>query len=261
MIKVIIIMFIISFSTSFSQIVKIPLTIEEIGSGKTYYYEFGLHPDATDLFDDGIEFEKPPFAPPGTLLPYFEIVRVFDAGSEDEYSEVVNTEEDYRALPQENGIFEYTFHLRMIGGGSIEEGLRFRVPQNLDSKITKLIIEDRNQTVEIFKGDFLENRNILMDNVFLKQYKIEMTYNTTINSVEFEKEDIVKIYPNPSNDIINLDMEIKSYIIYNLNGIEVQSQYNYYENKIDILTLKTGVYHLRLIGTDNSIIETTFVKF
>ena len=77
-----------------------------------------------------------------------------------------------------------------------------------------------------------------------------------------EREDFVKIYPNPVREQLTVesDRTFNGVEIYNLMGVMVYSQKEC-SDKVEIPTgqLPTGIYFIRLTG-DNSTVTKRFVK-
>ncbi len=116
------------------------------------------------------------------------------------------------------------------------------------------------------------------DSLKFAEYKSEcntdsgMLYNlnTTMFKSSIENEDIentnIDIYPNPSSDILKLNLKnenIKSINIYNSNMNEIKS-YTYNEIsksnlEISILDLTNGAYFI-IIRTENNTFKSQFIK-
>lgn len=68
----------------------------------------------------------------------------------------------------------------------------------------------------------------------------------------------IKIYPNPTSDIINIvGINVKQIEIFNISGIKVLISNN---NQIDVSGLKCGTYISRIIGKNNEISTNKFIK-
>ena len=80
------------------------------------------------------------------------------------------------------------------------------------------------------------------------------------------------VYPNPANDILNIDIELTSYQgndveieIVDINGRVIQSQnaqldrgYNHLE--VDLSEIPSGLYMINFAGTKNYIKESSIIK-
>ena len=88
---------------------------------------------------------------------------------------------------------------------------------------------------------------------------------TATNNQEILSFDITerfKIYPNPVNEVLNLntkqDTEVYSLTIYNLLGQQVQTITNP-SNAIDVSSLETGNYILKIV-TEKGVSSSKFIK-
>ena len=70
----------------------------------------------------------------------------------------------------------------------------------------------------------------------------------------------VAVYPNPFNEIININSNIalETTEIYNLVGERVYSQA--FNNQIDTSFLSSGIYFIKLYGADNAVFVRKIVK-
>jgi hypothetical protein len=84
--------------------------------------------------------------------------------------------------------------------------------------------------------------------------------STTISDY---KSSVLKIYPNPVSDKINLEHEIadqlKWYEIYNMMGSLILKD-DLYEESIAVHGLNPGIYLLRLVGSRGNVYATKFIK-
>ncbi|NNE31071.1 MAG: family 16 glycosylhydrolase [Winogradskyella sp.] len=64
------------------------------------------------------------------------------------------------------------------------------------------------------------------------------------------------VYPNPASDILNIDTvsEVDSLVMYNVMGQEVLSQQNS-EKKLNVSTLNSGIYILKITSNDREVIK------
>lgn len=69
-----------------------------------------------------------------------------------------------------------------------------------------------------------------------------------------------KIYPNPTNSIINIvtTSNIKTIVVYNLLGKKIVE---YKSETIDVADLSSGVYLLKIVDTNNTSLVKKFVKY
>jgi hypothetical protein len=86
--------------------------------------------------------------------------------------------------------------------------------------------------------------------------------NLSTSKINYTNKDItIKIYPNPSKDIINLEGDFNSPIdvtISNVLGQNVISE-KIWKNTLDISLLKAGTYFINVIGEREYSLK--FVKF
>ena len=83
----------------------------------------------------------------------------------------------------------------------------------------------------------------------------------TKNTEEQEdiKEEKMKIYPNPSSEVLNLSKKISSYKVLDLSGKTVLSGIES-TNKIHVAALKTGMYILKTVNKDGVEQKSKFIK-
>ncbi len=77
--------------------------------------------------------------------------------------------------------------------------------------------------------------------------------NNSLSSNDFSQNNLkVSLYPNPVNDILNIETEIKikSVEIYNLQGQKVQSANN---KQINVSDLSSGIYMVRIQDENNAV--------
>jgi len=90
-------------------------------------------------------------------------------------------------------------------------------------------------------------------------HKVEVVTGINKNPEDLNLE--FNIYPNPAQDILNIDLinnfEIYSYAIFDSYG-RVVSNNNTYESSIDISNINPGIYFIRVTNSDNA---TTTKKF
>lgn len=83
---------------------------------------------------------------------------------------------------------------------------------------------------------------------------------TTLSSSDFNRENLsFKVFPNPANDILNIDMEsdIKSIEIYSLLGQKVKVSNN---KQTDISNLSNGVYMVRVEDVNGAVSTQKLIK-
>ncbi len=85
----------------------------------------------------------------------------------------------------------------------------------------------------------------------------EVLYTPTFEELDTE----VKVYPNPTKDLIFLDYsnDIETLTLYNINGQLVKTITNFESEPLDLSDLKNGVYFLS-IKTENSVVTKKIIK-
>jgi hypothetical protein len=75
-----------------------------------------------------------------------------------------------------------------------------------------------------------------------------------------ELENSVKLYPNPTNNILNVEGEGMSSIeVYNAVGQRVMKQeVNGNKAQVNTQSLNSGVYFIRIVANDGSMVNRTF---
>jgi hypothetical protein len=90
-------------------------------------------------------------------------------------------------------------------------------------------------------------------------YGPETTFQTWMEGVD-ELENSVKLYPNPTNNILNVEGEGMSSIeVYNAVGQRVMKQeVNGNKAQVNTQSLNSGVYFIRIVANDGSMVNRTF---
>ncbi|MBN8643154.1 MAG: T9SS type A sorting domain-containing protein [Flavobacteriales bacterium] len=112
-----------------------------------------------------------------------------------------------------------------------------------------------NNQGDLFYSGYYTNPTFTLDsftfsntNNFLNSFVTKISYNSLANS-SFEKTDVV-IYPNPTFDSIRIsgfsNDEILDFTILDLMGREIINQCKVDDDAIDVTTLNSGVYLLRI---------------
>ncbi len=83
----------------------------------------------------------------------------------------------------------------------------------------------------------------------------------TLNTIDFNKDFSVTIFPNPTQNILNIktDELIKEVVIYNVLGKEVTTNQNS-SSAIDVSNLAQGIYIVKIIAENDKIVSSKFVK-
>jgi Secretion system C-terminal sorting domain len=76
-----------------------------------------------------------------------------------------------------------------------------------------------------------------------------------ITSVNVSKTDDWRVYPNPTNNIVQWEADIKHIEIYNPSGAKISEYDNLKQKWIDLSELPTGIYFLRLSNDEKTLIQ------
>jgi hypothetical protein len=105
-------------------------------------------------------------------------------------------------------------------------------------------IMDGRSTVQL--EFFFESSDTGQWGINTPSYFAIASFNWLYNSVNENKIQSVSVYPNPSSDYISIqNFEAKKINIYDLTGKQVDAPV--FENKVDIRSLKHGVYYIKSI--------------
>jgi len=74
------------------------------------------------------------------------------------------------------------------------------------------------------------------------------------------KRKTLHVYPNPTEGVLYVDTEFKSYQVTDLRGVVLSSAQGTGSTQIDISGLKTGIYFLSLIDKQNSVLNAKVIK-
>lgn len=90
-------------------------------------------------------------------------------------------------------------------------------------------------------------------------YQIDVPFST-LGVNDFERSKIV-FYPNPVKDVFNIQSagEIKSVTIYDATGKKV-ANFNNQKEMLDISNLKSGIYFIEILNSENKILTEKIVK-
>ena len=109
--------------------------------------------------------------------------------------------------------------------------------------------------------------NGVVDDLKIYNYALTQTeitnlynYNSTLVAQNFNQNNLeVALYPNPVQDILNINVDnaIKSVEIYNIQG---QKVLNSTSNEVDMSSLNSGIYLVKITDENNSIATKKVVK-
>lgn len=130
-------------------------------------------------------------------------------------------------------------------------------------KIEFIAPSSGSYTLTVSHKGTLENFNPF-DQDFRQDYSLILTgQNVTLGDEDFSSNDF-KIWPNPSTGILNIQSDnsnLSEYIIFDIQGRSVKSgTINSSQKQINIDELNTGMYLLRLIGKDASVVKKIIKK-
>lgn len=95
----------------------------------------------------------------------------------------------------------------------------------------------------------------------ISQTEVTNLYNNnTLSSSDFNQNNLaVSFYPNPANDILNIEMtnEVKSIEIYNIQGQKVKLAN---QKQINVADLASGIYMIKIQDAANAIATEKFIK-
>ncbi|MBI2722313.1 MAG: T9SS type A sorting domain-containing protein [Bacteroidetes bacterium] len=87
---------------------------------------------------------------------------------------------------------------------------------------------------------------------------IASNYLTGISSVDFEKENSISVFPNPSSSAINFEtpsQSAKTISIYDINGKFIEGKSLNTSLKLDVSNYANGIYSYKIISADNNFIK------
>ncbi len=116
----------------------------------------------------------------------------------------------------------------------------------------KIVIAGNTASNSILNGDI---NNLNGDN-----YYIAVLEEEVLTTNEVDKNNTLKIYPNPTSDFINIvtKEKINNIEIYDSTGRKIISELNS-NNRIDVRKLINGVYYIR-VTTDKNNLTSKFIK-
>jgi hypothetical protein len=196
--------------------------------------EFGIRAVATDTVDLELgENYDLPGPPPGGLHGYF---RIFNPVR----NETTSSYLDYRAIPEIHGKpVVFTLHTFYI-----VEYLQFQWQPFEKQYVDSAFIEDVYGAG--IKFDMIEQSEGRVDNPSITKYNITIWFSDKVADVAETKEDVLNVYPNPSDDVFVVESHFigSEYKIYNSQmmmvnkGIIISDRF-----ELDLSELNKGVYY------------------
>jgi N-acetylmuramoyl-L-alanine amidase len=84
---------------------------------------------------------------------------------------------------------------------------------------------------------------------------VQIMVNDALSVVDYEFQNQITIYPNPSSDLINIssnyNLDINKLYVYDLNGRLLKTKEGNDLNKLNISELTNGIYLLKIVNNEN----------
>ena len=160
----------------------------------------------------------------------------------------------YKAVPAGN----YELGIRVAGGDEDVVKFGLQLPEQILGS-TGVVFASGFLTVDDEGMTNTENRTFSVNVALNDGTVIPLPVITSVRDFVID-ENIFSIYPNPTAEVINLNLEsvelssINSVKIFNINGEVVKSFDNGFTNQINVGELNTGAYFIRLDGANKSYI-------
>lgn len=206
---------------------------------KIEYNKFGVHENATDSLDYELgERDLPTMPPPNTLAAYF----LFQNNNEEVWSY-----EDYRKMESgdsNNNPYTHRYKLHMEWGDGNNHSFKWNFATSAKYYVKSAKIKSVIPEVDI-TVDMIEYDSLFLDNKYLNDFYIEITYYPQASDVNEEITNQLNLYPNPCNSLINIPINNynNNYYIFDTNGnIVLDGIAN--ESQINVNKLQSGVYYL-----------------
>jgi len=116
-------------------------------------------------------------------------------------------------------------------------------------------IDSGDNTSVIGQADLLGNQRVFNTTVDMGAY--EFGAQTLSNDVVLTDTDKLTIYPNPVSDVVYITENVKSLQLYNING-QLVAQTT--AQQLNVSQLPAGIYFVKIIRTDGSIISKKIIK-
>lgn len=120
-------------------------------------------------------------------------------------------------------------------------------------------------SVDLASGTFIEDINDLEVIVFVQEYATKEIMNAGYATQQLASESFIlnkiKIYPNPSNGVINLDTNIPTDVtVFDITGKEVYNAKAITSEKAINLNVQPGVYMIKLNNEEGQQVEKIIIK-
>ena len=135
---------------------------------------------------------------------------------------------------------------RAIENGQYKKLIRYRGAENIR------LYPDKRELKNLFASI---TDSIQPDTIIQFHNAAQAFADTTRTIYPVDPEDfeyLAKVYPNPATHFVNIELQQKNKLIYQLTDIRgkavLQAQFTETENRIDISRLPSGIYYLTLIN-------------
>lgn len=85
---------------------------------------------------------------------------------------------------------------------------------------------------------------------------ITVTGVAGLNEIEL----IANVYPNPANDVLNINVANAEFVAANVYSLAGQKLISSTTSSVDVSSLATGMYFYEVVGSNGGILKNTFVK-
>ena len=99
------------------------------------------------------------------------------------------------------------------------------------------------------------HHNVTDQNIFVID-DITVTGVAGLNEIEL----IANVYPNPANDVLNINVANAEFVAANVYSLAGQKLISSTASSVDVSSLATGMYIYEVVGSNGGILKNTFVK-
>ncbi len=213
------------------------------------FVAFGAHENATTCIDSELdEVELPPLPPSGLWA------RMRLPSECNEFADITHSFRDLRAIESRKFTVSYKLDVSRASGFTIT----ISWPENLDPAIESAVIYDNNH-FNIPDVDMLSETSVVIDNSFVREVNVDITYNfteTAVSESAMQTNDLLFV-PNPAVDLVmsNEPLPVGSQIkVVNILGetlLEFRS--NGDRQQLDLSRLQSGIYLLHVQHPDGTL--------
>lgn len=127
---------------------------------------------------------------------------------------------------------------------------------------TSIVFIDTNFNAILVNTNTIEYRNSINDSV-LNNVQTDTLVQSSLNTVEPFLEYKMKIFPNPSNNYLQIDVsngvKIESIVLFNMEGKQVKA-FNKDNKLLDISNLESGTYFLKLSTEEGELTKKVMIE-